>query len=103
MIRYVLPVLLSWSAFAQTGTLNGRVVDSQGRAIADATVRLLRQADSSRTETDSKGAFAFERLAAGEVVLEIEKPQFRRESRIIQFKPGSAAEEVTLEVEGVNQ
>ena len=103
MIRYVLLALVSLQAFAQSGVLNGRVVDSQGRVLVDATVRLLRQADSRRTETDSKGAFAFERLTSGDLVLEVEKSQFRRESRLVHFMPGMAVETITLEVEGVNQ
>ena len=103
MIRYVLALLVSLSAIAQTGALAGRVLDAQGRGVAEATVRLLRQSDSWRTETDAKGTFAFDRLAAGDFVLEVEKAQFRRESRLLHFTPGMAAELVTLEVEGVNQ
>ena len=103
MIRFVLAVTLGWTAYAQTGALTGHVMDSQGRALTEATVRLLRQSDSWRTQTDAKGAFVFDRLAGGEVVLEIEKHQFRRETRIVDFKPGMAALQIELEVAGVNQ
>ena len=67
MIRIVLIGLTSLSLFAQLG---GRVVDAQGRVVADASVHLLRQAggESWRTETDAKGAFVFERMAAGDLL-----------------------------------
>ena len=103
MIRYVLTLLIGSVVFAQTGALTGRVIDPQGGAVVDATVRLLQQSETWRVATDAKGGFAFGRLAAGEFVLEIEKHQFRRESRVVQFTPGMAALQVELEVAGVNQ
>lgn len=104
MIRYVLALAASAIVFAQTGALSGRVVDSQGRAVADATVRLLRQSDSWRTASDAQGAFTFDRLSAGDFVLEVEKSQFRRESRLVHFTGSvTATETVKLDVDGVNQ
>ena len=102
MIRIVLIGLTSLSLFAQLG---GRVVDAQGRVVADASVHLLRQAggESWRTETDAKGAFVFERMAAGDFILEVEMNQFRRETRLVHFTPGMPQEVVTLEVAGVNE
>ena len=103
MTRFVLTLLMCGSAFAQTGKLTGRVLDEQGRAVAGAKVELLRQSDSRRAQTDDKGAFTFDRLSAGEFRLEVEKSQFRRESRVLDFTPGMADEQVTLKVTGVNQ
>ena len=70
---------------------SGRVVDGQGRAVAEANVRLMRQLDSWRTSTDAEGAFAFDRVTAGEFVIEVEKDQFRHESRVVVLTPGMAA------------
>ena len=107
MLRSLLIVCVSYGVFAQIpagASLSGRVIDAQGRAVADAAVHLLTQSgtESLRAETDSAGAYKFERLAPGDYVLEVEKSQFRRETRIVHFK-GAASEDVTLEVEGVNQ
>ena len=103
MIRFVLALLVCGGLHGQTGKLTGRVLDEQGRPVPDARVELLRQSDSSRTQTDDKGGFSFDRLSAGEFRLEVDKSQFRRESRVLDFKPGMEEEQVVLKVAGVNQ
>jgi hypothetical protein len=63
-----------WAASSLSGTL----ADPQGRAVANATVALLRRADTSRreTKTDDQGSFSFGTLDRGEYRLTAEAPGF---------------------------
>lgn len=58
--------------------LRGVVTDPQGQQIADATVRIMRRADSSQreTRTDPQGRFAFPNLDGGEYRVTAEAPAF---------------------------
>lgn len=64
-------------AGAATG-LTGRLTDPQGQLVRDATIRLLRSADSTRrdTKTDAQGRFCFINLDGGEYRLTAESPGF---------------------------
>jgi len=64
-------------AAAATG-LMGSVTDPQGQLVPDATIRLLRRADSTRreTKTDAQGRFSFTNLDGGEYRLTAESPGF---------------------------
>ncbi len=63
--------LFSASAFSQEsahGILAGNVVDEKGKPVTEATVQLLSQSDSSRSQTfitDKTGAFEFNKIAYG--------------------------------------
>ena len=55
-----------------TGTMEGMVLDSHGRPVADATVT-MQTADGSRpfaTHTDARGHFQFERFETGQYDLQ---------------------------------
>jgi hypothetical protein len=58
--------------------LTGNLTDPQGQLIPEATIRLLRRADSTRreTKTDAQGRFSFTRLDGGEYRLTAESPGF---------------------------
>ena len=73
----VLCGLLCGSTVAATG-LTGKVTDPQGAAVPGATIRVLRQSDSSRheTQTDGQGQFVFPSLDAGEYRLIAEHSGF---------------------------
>lgn len=79
------------SAFSAT-VLKGSVADPQGQLVPDATIRLLRRADSMQREsrTNELGQFTFSGLEAGEY-------------RITAESPGFAALTRTIVVQGKNQ
>ncbi len=72
----IFPASAAWAA-----TLEGRVLDQQGRPIADAAVRVEAVAGTeSVASTDADGRFRFPNLASGEVTLTIEAAGFATES-----------------------
>src|SRR5215471_3421680 len=77
-------------------TLSGNITDPQGSVVAGATVRLLRQADSSRreTQTDSQGQFFFSSVDAGEYRLTAEYPGFAAIMRTIALSDGNLTENI---------
>ena len=75
--------LLLWvcSLAVQAGAatdLTGSLTDPQGQLVSDATIRLLRRADSTSRETniDAHGQFSFTNLDSGEYRLTAESPGF---------------------------
>jgi len=58
--------------------LTGNLTDPQGQLIPEATIRLLRRADSTRreTKTDAQGRFSFNGLDGGEYRVTAESPGF---------------------------
>jgi hypothetical protein len=71
--------LCSFGVQAAAATdLTGDLTDPQGRLIRDATIRVLRRADSTRrqTGTDAQGRFSFVGLDSGEYRLTAEAPGF---------------------------
>jgi hypothetical protein len=67
----------SWGVGEAAATrLSGSLTDPQGQLLANATIRLLRGADSTRLEnkTDAEGHFAFSGLDGGEYRLIAESP-----------------------------
>jgi len=68
---------LAVQAAAATG-LTGGLTDPQGQLVSDATIRLLRRADSTHreTKTDAQGRFSFTNLESGEYRLTAESPGF---------------------------
>jgi len=63
---------------ASATTLTGILTDPQGHVVVDATVRLLRRANSSRHErkTDAQGRYSFSDLDGGEYRITAEYPGF---------------------------
>ena len=88
---------------ADCTTLSGNVVDPQGSAVAGATVRLLRRADSSGRETqaDSQGQFAFARLDSGEYRLTEEYPGFATDLQAQYMALMTQAEGIAIVVETI--
>jgi len=74
-------------AAAATG-LTGSLTDPQGQLVPDATIRLLRRADSTRreTKTDVQGRFSFTNLDGGEYRLAAESPGFAVLIRTIEVQ-----------------
>jgi iron complex outermembrane receptor protein len=76
MKKLILAILAIWLTFAQafcqdtsiTGSITGSITDLKQAAVKDATITLLRTADSTRTNVkvaDHDGRFAFVRLKTG--------------------------------------
>ena len=74
------------------GSLSGRVTDSQGAAVAGATVTLYARAANARatTVTDARGEYRFERLPEGDYVVEATSAGFGGFSRTFRVERGSA-------------
>jgi len=86
----------------------GRVTDSQGAGLAGATVKLYartRPSEPIATTTDDAGAYRFERLAAGEYIIEVEAAGFARSAaRTLRIERTIASTvDVSLEVAGVSE
>jgi iron complex outermembrane receptor protein len=94
-------------AWAQsTGSLSGRIADSQGAAVSGATVTLYARATNVRatTATDAQGAYRFERLPEGDYVVEATSPGFGRFSRTFRIERGAPGTlDFALEVAGVTE
>src|SRR5262245_52625387 len=71
-----------WLAGQTSITLTGRITDPQGGAVTGAQVILYTRdsATGFRSSTDASGNYRFERLRAGEYLLEAEAPGFGRTS-----------------------
>ncbi|MGH9845366.1 MAG: TonB-dependent receptor, partial [Blastocatellia bacterium] len=93
--------------FAQTTSgLSGRITDSQGSVVAGATVRLYARETNMRatTVTDSAGGYRFERVLAGDYVVEAASDGFGRVSRMIRIEKGSPATlDFALEIAGPSE
>src|SRR5579872_5792784 len=98
---------LACALTAQTSSgISGRVKDAQGRGIADAQLGLFRQ-DSSTPLTVASGeggAYSFDDVEPGALVLEVRKQRFRSRTVNLQVDKGRAQVlDVTLDVAGVNE
>ncbi len=92
----VIAVLMSLSlAVAQhtAGIVQGKVVDSGGTAVGDASVKLEQEGVSGarETKTNASGVFAFSPLAVGNYQLSAQKAELRTRSAPVQV--GSPGEE----------
>ena len=66
--------LFPFFLFAQEGVVKGRLVDSTGQILINATVSVLQKKDSSLVSyamSDSKGSFEIKHLALGEYLIYI--------------------------------
>jgi vitamin B12 transporter len=89
-----------------SGSLSGRITDSQGAAVPGATITLYARAANVRatTVTDERGTYRFERLAEGDYVVEANSAGFGRFSRIYRVERGAAGTlDFALEVAGVSE
>jgi vitamin B12 transporter len=93
-----------WSQ--STGSLSGRITDSQGAAVAGATVTLYARATNVRatTATDAQGEFRFDRLPEGDYVIEATSAGFGGFSRVFRVERGASGRlDFTLEIAGVSE
>ncbi|HKX29612.1 MAG TPA: TonB-dependent receptor [Blastocatellia bacterium] len=100
-------MLSAGAAFGQTASgLSGRVTDSQGAIVTGATVRLYAGQTGTRatTATDADGGYRFERVPAGDYVVEAEARGFGRISRSIHIGPGAlVTQDLTLATAGPSE
>jgi vitamin B12 transporter len=88
------------------GSLSGRVTDSQGAAVAGATVTLYARATNMRmsTATDAQGEYRFDRLREGDYVIEATSPGFGGFSRVFRVERGTSGTlDFTMEIAGVSE
>jgi vitamin B12 transporter len=89
-----------------TGSLSGRIIDSQGAAVAGASVTLYSRATNLRatTVTGAQGEYRFERLPGGDYVIEATATGFGRLSRTLRVERDTAGTlDFTLEIAGVSE
>ena len=90
-------------AAAQTASVAGRVVDTQGLAVADATVTLTATGRSVMTRTGADGGFSFVQVAPVEHTLQVDAPGFVRWSQKVTPGTQSASVAVALRVAGLSE
>ena len=93
-------------ALADTGArLHGRVADEAGAAVSGATVRLSsREGLQWSVATDASGTYNFDRLKAGEYLLEVESPSFRKKVESLRIESqDDRTFDVALQVAGVDE
>ncbi len=108
MIALPIALLLSlipWAS-AQQGTIKGTVLDSTGKPVGDALVRLQAKNVPGLVEsgveslveskTSAAGGFSFSALPAGSYALEAEKSGLRSRSTIVVASPGGNQKTVDL-------
>lgn len=89
-----------------SGPLRGRVTDSQGAAVAGATVTVIARPTDVRaiTQTEADGGYRFDRLPEGDYVIEATSSGFGRVSRVIHVEKGSPVTlDLKLEIAGLNE
>lgn len=99
--------LCAVQVLAQTTTsLTGRITDAQGAAVPGAAVTLYARETNARitTVTDAAGSYGFERLLAGEYVIEVSASGFGKASRTTRVERDSAATlDVNLDAAGPSE
>src|SRR5260370_12321427 len=86
----------------ETGvTVQGNVLDSSGKAIGDALVRLGQEGTLKHleTKTNTAGAFAFTPLPQGRYVLSAEKSGQKRHTTVVLSSPGGDRKDIDLVLE----
>src|SRR5262249_49734956 len=98
---------LTASAFAQkANSLTGRIIDGQSAAVVGATVTLYSRETNVRTTTvtDSIGNYRFERVLAGDYVIEASSRGFGRASKMIRVEKDSPVVlDFALEIDGPSE
>jgi Carboxypeptidase regulatory-like domain len=102
-------LLMAGVAFGQTSSVNGRVTDSQGAVIANATVALVPPPTAPmpgmkmtvpppRTASaNANGAFTLDQVPAGTYLLQVDAPGFERSSQEITVPGNGQPFNVTLD------
>ncbi|HZF37984.1 MAG TPA: TonB-dependent receptor [Blastocatellia bacterium] len=88
------------------GSLSGRTTDSQGAAVAGATVTLYTRPMNVRTTTvtDASGRYSFDRLPEGDYVVEATSNGFGSFSRTFRVERGAPGTlDFALEIAGLNE
>jgi vitamin B12 transporter len=98
--------LTTTQVLAQTSnTLSGRVTDAHGGVVTGATITLYARASTLRasTVTDGNGNYRFERVPAGEYVLEASSNGLAKVSQTIRVEKNSATQDLSLEIAGPSE
>ena len=82
-------LLAASPAAAQTGTVNGRVVDERGAGIASAQVFLVSPAIA--TQTGSDGNYSLQRVPAGSQTVRVRMVGYRPDSATVTVEAGGTA------------
>jgi iron complex outermembrane receptor protein len=87
--------------------LDGRVTDPDKAGVAGATVTLIARDNRSRATVTTKegGDFHFDRIAAGDYLIEVRAPGFARTARGVSIEPGKSVNErldIVLDVNALN-
>lgn len=88
-------------AWAQTGSIGGRVADPQGGVVANAEVTLTPSGRTARTAAD--GTFSFENVAAGTYTVLVTAPGFAPFSQSVTVGSSRATLAATLQVGGLTE
>ena len=101
----VFVLALAGAADATAQSLAGRVVDIQGGAVVGATVALsgAAQAVPRQTRTDAEGSFAFEQVAPGRYLLQVEAAGFVLWTRDVTMAPAGVNVPVSLQIAGFTE
>ncbi|HKQ79668.1 MAG TPA: TonB-dependent receptor [Blastocatellia bacterium] len=83
-----------------TGSLSGRITDSQGAAVAGAKLTVLSKAGDPATSlsvvSEADGSYSFSVLRSGDYRLTVEKPGFQTLTRQLNLKEPALSETVDL-------
>lgn len=93
------------SASVEASAITGKVLDAQGASLPGATVTLYGNESNLRltTNTDSNGAYRFDKLAPAEYLLEAQAQGFAPASarRVVVRRGQAAALDIPLELSGI--
>ena len=90
---------------AQSSTqLSGRVTDPNNAGVSGAAVTLIARDNRLRTTavTAGDGSYRFERIGAGEYLLEARAPGFAKTVKAVSVKSGGESLDIALDVDAIN-
>ena len=96
-------LLVCTSAWAQTSSLTGRVVDPQGALVAGADVLLTAAPSTRSTRSAADGSFAFASVAAGRYELLVLAPGFANRTQSVTVGATPAMVTVALALGGITE
>jgi hypothetical protein len=93
---------LSTNAFADSGTIHGRILDPQGATVAGAKIKLLNAAGTKVAETvsDAQGNFLLPAIDSGDYRLRAEDPSFTEVFADVSIASGQPTE-ITLQFQQI--
>jgi len=89
-------LLIAVAAFAGDVPFSGRVVDSEGKPVAQATVQLVQGKHSRQSLTDAQGRFVFKLNAAGSYDLTVTAATFQPLTKSLQVLPSGTSLDLQL-------